>query len=598
MGVIGNGIKQNRKEDILFRIFLGAIIIVAGLVSVKRIFIGLDIDEQYAVALTYRIARGDMLLKQVWEPHQTSALITLFPVWLFMKLTGSSDHLLLFLRGISVLIQGAVALYWFITFREKAGRSASLISAFLLFLITPKFIQSPEFNNMQVWFFVLTCLFVISGIRKGKAALFLAAGLFLFMEVLAYPSCLLLFIFLTVYLILRGKKQAVLLVLPPVLGGMGLLLYAGLKVGFGNLPTYAGYVLSDSAHSEGIVSKFIGYLSELPQVVLFLIIYAAISALILIVIKVLSVLTKAGSFRLCKADLPMFLAVLNTIAFADQFRSWHSKQAFITYPQYCYLILFISGLVLFLVGGKEIKEKWKSEFFLLGIGTAVSHIAVMSLTNLSIRATFIHLIPGCAAALCLFGDVCRDVYRDARRDHVGEFGVDEAESTSGRGMPKILNITCILMSAVILFIAMYGAGIIVRTSNEGRYNDIRMDYKKVIYGPAKGIYCEYLEGYSLNSKYELLSAAAPSGSKVLYIGTDNLLYMANNYEVCTPSTISTPEYAGNLADYFAVNPEKIPEYILVDSKYADSTGVMGLLDDLFAPELIAENEYAGVYVNE
>lgn len=582
--------KGLKKEETMFRLSFIVFVLLAGLISIKRIFIGLDIDEQYAVSLVYRIASGDVILKEVWEPHQTSALIMLFPVWVFMKATGSSDHLILFLRGLSVLIQGAVAFYWFFTFKEKAGRFAALISAFLLFFITPKFIQSPEFNNMQVWFFVLTCLFIINGIRKGKAVLFIVGGFFLFLEVLAYPSCMLLFFFITVYLVIRVKKQAFLLALPSVLGGAGLLLYAGLKLGFGNLPAYAGYVLSDGAHSKGLVSKFIGYLSELPKVALFVLIYAVIAALVVVVIKAIKHLTGADSFRPDKKDLPVFFAILNTIAFIDQFRSWHSKQAFITYPQYCYLCLFLSGLVLFLAGGKEIKEKWKDEFFLLGIGNVVAHIAVMSLTNLSVRATFIHLIPGCATVMLLFGDICR---KHVENNDVDKAVVDRNASSAF----KVGSITGILMCGVILFVAVYGAGVIVRTSNEGRYNDILMEYKKVIYGPAKGIYCEYLEGYSLNSKYELLSANVPSGSKVLYIGTDNLLYMAGNYEVCTPSTISTPEYGSNLRDYISINPEKSPKYIMVDSNYLDDDAVMGILNDLFSPERIDGNEYAEVYLS-
>ena len=236
------------------------------------------------------------------------------------------------------------------------------------------------------------------------------------------------------------------------------------------------------------------------------------------------------------------------------------------------------------------KEKWRDEFFILGLGNVAAHIAVMSLTNLSVRATFIHLIPGCAAAMFLFGDICRKYEK--------RYGEDEAivDRNASRA-PGADFITGILMCAVILFVAVYGAGVIVRTSNEGRYNDIHMEYKKVIYGPAKGIYCEYLEGYSLNSKYELLSANAPFGSKVLYIGTDNLLYMADNYEVCTPSTISTPEYGSNLRDYFNVNPEKVPKYVVVDSKYADDDTVMGILNDLFSLEKIGGNEYAEVLIN-
>ena len=230
-GCISMSLWDKRRENILFRIFLVAVVAVAGVVSVKRIFIGLDIDEQYAVVQAYRIAKGDLILKEVWEPHQTSAIITLLPIWIFMKLTGSCDYLLIVLRMISVMIQGATAVFWFNSFKEKAGKVFSLFSAFLLFLITPKYILSPEFNNMQVWFFVITCLFIIKGLQKGKASCFVLGGIFLFLEILAYPSCAILFVFMMVILFVRNKKYVLPVALPVVIGGIALFAVFCVNVG-------------------------------------------------------------------------------------------------------------------------------------------------------------------------------------------------------------------------------------------------------------------------------------------------------------------------------------------------------------------------------
>lgn len=41
----------------------------------KSIWISLDMDESYAVALGYRMARGDMLVRDMWEPHQFSGFL-------------------------------------------------------------------------------------------------------------------------------------------------------------------------------------------------------------------------------------------------------------------------------------------------------------------------------------------------------------------------------------------------------------------------------------------------------------------------------------------------------------------------------------------
>lgn len=42
---------------------------------IKNIFISLDIDESYAVAQSYRLAMGEHLFVDMWEPHQLSAFM-------------------------------------------------------------------------------------------------------------------------------------------------------------------------------------------------------------------------------------------------------------------------------------------------------------------------------------------------------------------------------------------------------------------------------------------------------------------------------------------------------------------------------------------
>ena len=58
-----------------YRFAVWVLLAVALVVTAKRIFFGLDIDEEYSVALIYRLGNGDLPLKEMWEPHQTSAIL-------------------------------------------------------------------------------------------------------------------------------------------------------------------------------------------------------------------------------------------------------------------------------------------------------------------------------------------------------------------------------------------------------------------------------------------------------------------------------------------------------------------------------------------
>ena len=37
----------------------------------RSLIIGMDADEQYAVTLAYRMASGDLMIREIWDPHQT-----------------------------------------------------------------------------------------------------------------------------------------------------------------------------------------------------------------------------------------------------------------------------------------------------------------------------------------------------------------------------------------------------------------------------------------------------------------------------------------------------------------------------------------------
>ena len=67
----------------LWKYLLLAASIVA---TVKIIFFGFDIVEQYAVSMAYRLVQGDRMFLEMWEPHQTSAFFSATFLWLYMQL--------------------------------------------------------------------------------------------------------------------------------------------------------------------------------------------------------------------------------------------------------------------------------------------------------------------------------------------------------------------------------------------------------------------------------------------------------------------------------------------------------------------------------
>ena len=90
-----------------------AVLALLAVLSVgKTLFSGLEIDEQYALSISWRLVKGDALFYTMWEPHQLSALPAAVLLWLFYTVTGGTTGVLLFVRVVMVLCKAGLSV-WF-----------------------------------------------------------------------------------------------------------------------------------------------------------------------------------------------------------------------------------------------------------------------------------------------------------------------------------------------------------------------------------------------------------------------------------------------------------------------------------------------------
>ena len=63
---------QKNAQDRLWKILTPVLLVLAVLAMAKTLFVGLEIDEEYAFSLGFRLVKGDRLFYTMWEPHQLS----------------------------------------------------------------------------------------------------------------------------------------------------------------------------------------------------------------------------------------------------------------------------------------------------------------------------------------------------------------------------------------------------------------------------------------------------------------------------------------------------------------------------------------------
>ncbi len=261
--------KEKWKQLHWFWIFM---LVFSLLGTIKMILIGSDVDEQYAVAMAYRMVRGDRMFMEMWEPHQTSGFLAAIFVKLFLMVTGSVDYLVIYLRVVGVLIQFAISVCLYHAMRKVFHRDVALCMAFFLYNTISKNTPMPEFTNMLLWFSVMTFLCLMRFVLDAEhSKLWLAAaGISSSLLVLSYPTSI-----VAVLPVLAGifctsgkKRMANCAVYMGTCAGCGIayVLYFLGHMSVGTFLYGLRQMSTDKAHSASLLDKFSGYGRDLMVV--------------------------------------------------------------------------------------------------------------------------------------------------------------------------------------------------------------------------------------------------------------------------------------------------------------------------------------------
>ena len=149
---------QKTTKDRLYGLAAVVLLVLAALAMAKTLFVGLEIDEEYALSIGYRLVKGDRLFESMWEPHQLSALPAAVLVALFMAVTGGTTGVIFFARVVVLLCKAAMSAVFYQEFRGSLGRRTSFLAALVLFLYTPKWFLGPDYVSQQFHFTVAAFL--------------------------------------------------------------------------------------------------------------------------------------------------------------------------------------------------------------------------------------------------------------------------------------------------------------------------------------------------------------------------------------------------------------------------------------------------------
>ena len=497
------------------RVFILAIVILSLLACVKSIFFGLNIDEEYAVTMAYRMVGRDDMFYTMWDPHQTSGFLCAFFIKVFLLLTGgNTDYMIIYLRFVGMLIHAGVCVYVYRGLRHVCSKYYAFLLSVLCFSILPKWILVPEFSNMLLWvtLSIMASFLQIQFSKSVHVSHFIILGVLTCIGILTYPSFLLCFVVYCIaiyWCIPDDRKRALVAYISTcVTIGFFYTVFFVCKLGIDAFIKGIFNMATDGQHETPFVDKLWSNVWDLTQCIC---VYLLIYAVLYLLLRILKRDVKRGIF----VGIALFSVMWQLLA-------WLGNGRYINEP----LMLFYHIFLVVLMSCKmERKEVW---CYIIPPVTAC--LAASILTNTGIYVISAFLLPA-----IIYGLAC----------------VAAKDKNYGGA---------VIISLLMLFLLAKGW---LLCENEGYKADMTYVKQKALSGPAKNIYCRYLDGYEYNLVQELIDTYIDDGARVLCVSRHTIWYLLGDVEISNYSTISTPTFDERLLEYYDIFPEKYPDFIIL-----------------------------------
>lgn len=544
-------------------LFIGAI-----LVNIKSIFTDFGIDMEYALVTSYRTLSGDRMFTEMWEPHQTSAfLVTLF-MWIYHSFAGTWNGVVIFLHIVGALLGGCISFFVYKVFCERTDSVIAAVISIFLLTFRPKETVFPEFSNMQVGFSVLLvlCLLLFLEAQRRKRWL-IAASIVLSLQILSYPSCLIVYFCVAFILWFYSEKKLVNILVFTVsclIQGVCYILFFLRRMSFDRLISCAQNIVSADVSHSGASMDIKSYFFFFNNgVVWFLTCLAAA----LLIVFIYMIYAKKRGHIYTKRDVRNFgLMVFSVLVFVSEV-----IRILIYRERLSYIVIFpfllLSGGI---IGLKHCNSKEKQIYIIGTIVSAGSFLATLMLTNLEFLSTMSYTVLAVAVSFI-------PIYRWLQAN-------------------KSANLLILFCGLVIMH-----RGLSV-TTLDGEFSSL-LDLQGIVKsGPAAGIINCYMGVYEIKCDMEDWEQYIVQGDNLLIVGPqlNSMSYMYTNVTISAPSVISTPTYDEMLLRYWEENPDRFPNVIAVSCWYGEmhideDSWIYQWIQDDFQPSTYSDGRYWRFY---
>lgn len=559
------------KEKAIYLIMVIAAIVL----SVKYIFVDFGIDAEFQISMSYRLLKGDVMFRDMWEPYQMSAFFCAFFMKIYMSVFRTTTGIVLYLQTIGVLVDMVISCFLYRVVKKYLHCDhVAFAMAWVFFLVSPKDIPTPDYTNMQMWFSMLLCITMFLYYRKQKKYWLVLSAMWLCGAVLSYPSCLILFLGVVFLLLYRKDKTGcVIFGASCFFAGVLYLCFVFKQVSFDDfIYTIQNMLSIETSHSTGLIDKFFAYLKDGAEIVVVFLIAYAVSHVVISVVRSKKESAEDKEFDKVLTDALFFLFILLISTYTVVFWS--------EYIRYCYSLVFIA---IILIGTRYIKKLSGDKYYFYLCGTVISllqFVATLLLTNLQVIASVPYLLIAVIVAFLPISEGMKPI--------------------NDRENQRFLKAAVLICAAIFL---TFRNAYIIRPMN-GDVSSIMEIAGIVKSGPAVGIVSEYMGPYMQNESIKEWQQYIETGDSIYLIGgsLDTLGYLYSDTIIAAPSLVPTPGYNESILEYWESHPDKYPDVIIASCWYGtlnteltEDSWIMRWIEEVYKPQACVDGKYWRYY---
>ena len=551
-----NDIEKKNTGSFLSKSFQIMILLLSVLACVKTIFISLDIDESYAMAVGYRLATGERFFKDLWEAHQLGGFFIAPFLRLFLMITGSTSYMVIYARVLGTVIHLGIGIYLYESLKHHFSKAFCLLLFFIHLNFLPKWVQIPEFEVQQYWFILLEFLFLYRFFmaEHQKRRYLVLSGFMILLQMFSYPTLILLYPFMGIFIWMINQKDGkarklnfldlLYFTLGALVPGMLFVAYLCTYMSISDFQKYLSYMFRDESHTLVSTSdKWKIFLADFCQIwkdgIGTIIIAGVITGVCFLFYRRKNVQKRHAN------------TMVNDFGWKDA-----------GYTFLCSIIFLLSLQQIYgcLLGNEnQFYMLWR--FFMIGFFGLLLYFVKRD--RLISVITCFAVIPGFVVLLSVMIMTNMDINTSMAKMFISVIGV-------------FMILACIKENAYFKT-ALYSvlAGLLICKLILMRVSGclevtVMAPLSKIEEGPAAGIYMLEDTATVLKDDYQVFTQLLTKEDNLLYVGSENIVYLWTDAKVATPSTQGTNAYNEMFIRYFEEFPEKMPTVIAVDKELGEN----------------------------